>query len=660
MPNRLRGGILLFLCLIMSAYPASAQTSTGASLSTPNIDAFPQITAYLDVHDSQGYFFNGLKSEQVRVLENGVPQQITQIQQIRPGVQVVVAINPGPSFGIRNNQAVSRYDNIKDTLKSWASSRLGSNVDDWSLIITNGPSISHVTKPKDWLAALETEQVDPRTAIPNIDTLFHAFTLATDPLIRPGMGRTVLFITPPPEGNADQTLESLSAQAKEQGISINIWMVSSSGAYSTQSIKQLIGVAEVTGGQFFTYTGEETLPEIEEYLNPLRSVYLLEYQSNIKSSGVHQLTVQVQIGSEQIETETQSFEIDLQPPVPAFVSPPISLFRKPAVDENTIEINQAQAAEAGNLKAITDNSLPIIVPQEQTIRVVFDFPDGRKRPLVQTSLSVDGVVVSQNLQPPFDQFTWPLDSYTVDGVHNIQVQAVDTLGLTGLSIEIPVQIIVEHPNQDPWAPIKKNLPIFSVLIALLAGGLAFLVLVTGRRLRPSSLRVSGIHRKKHDPITQRLPLRVESTSRGIPKWVNRLQFSRQPGTPKPLAYLSCVSGSDELSTSPPIPITTDETTIGTGVEKATLVLHDPSIEILHARLKRDVDGTFCLSDEGSIAGTWVNYSPISKDGTRIEHGDLIYIGRIGFRFLLCEPTQKRKPLVTPDQSPEEPSQDADL
>jgi len=657
MPNRLRGGFFLFLCLILSAFPASAQTAASASLSTPNTDAFPKITAYLDVHDSQGNFFYGLRPEQVRILEDGSSLQVTQIQQLRPGVQVVVAINPGPSFGIRNNQAVSRYDRLKESLKSWANSRMGSNIDDWSLIITNGPSISHVTKPKDWLAALETEQVDPRTAIPNLDTLFHAVDLAADQLVRPGMSRTVIFITPPPEGNTDQTLESLSAQAKEQGVSINVWMVSSSGAFSTQSVKQLMAVAESTGGKFVTFTGEETLPDLEEYLNPLRSIYLLEFQSNVKSSGVHQLTVQVQIDSMQIETKIQSFEINLQPPMPAFVSPPISVFRKPAVEGSVMEFDQAQVAEAGNLKAFTDNSLTLLAPKEQTLWVVFDFPDGRKRPLVQTSLSVDGVVVSQNLQPPFDQFTWPLDSYTVDGIHNIQVEAKDALGLTGSSIEIPVQIIVEHPNLDPWAPVQRNLPIFSALVALLASGVLFLVLITGRKLRPSALRVSGNRRQKHVPISQRIPLGVKSTSRGIPKWVNLLQISRQPRVPKPFAYLSCVSGSEELSTSPPIPITSDEITIGTGVDQATLVLDDPSIDLLHARLKREVDGSFRLKDEGSIAGTWVNYSPISEEGTRIEHGDLVYIGRIGFRFILSKPTQKRKPLIIPNQTPEEPSED---
>jgi hypothetical protein len=657
MPNRLRGGALFVFCVLFSTFAVSAQTSTRASLSNPNIDSFPQITVYLDVHDSQGNFYSNLKSEQVQILENGSPITAIQLQKLLPGVQFVVAINPGPSFGIRNNQAVSRFDQIKETLKSWAKSRLGTNIDDWSLIITNGPSTSHVTKGDDWLATLETEQVNPRTAIPNIDTLFHAVSITADQVKRPGMSRTILFITPPPEENIDQTLESLVPQAKEQGISINIWMVTSNGIFSTQSVKQLMAVAEGTGGKFFTFTGEETLPNPEEYFNPLRSIYSLEYQSNIRNSGVHQLAVRVQMDSEQIETETISFEIDLQPPVPAFVSPPITVYRKPANYGSEVESQQSQVAEAANLRPLRDSSLTLLAPEEETLRVVFDFPDGRKRSLAQTSLTVDGVVVSQNVQPPFDQFSWPLDSYAVDGVHTIQVKAEDILGLVGSSVEIPVQIIVERPNINPWAPVQKNLLTLSVLAVLFAGGLLFLVLVMGRRIRPYSLKAAGIHLKRRPPIAQRISMSVESTSRAIPKWVDRLQLSRQPGAPNPLATLHYVSGSDELSNSHPFSICSEEIIIGTEADQATLVLNDSSIEAIHARIKREADGRFILYDEGSVAGTWVNYSPVPKEGTRLDNGDLVCFGRVGFRFVLCELTQKRRPQVSPGKETEQPFSD---
>ena len=58
-------------------------------------------------------------------------------------------------------------------------------------------------------------------------------------------------------------------------------------------------------------------------------------------------------------------------------------------------------------------------------------------------------------------------------------------------------------------------------------------------------------------------------------------------------------------------------------------MDEPSITDLHARLRKLEDGRFMILDEGSLAGTWVNYDPVSTEGTILEHGDIIHLGRIG-------------------------------
>jgi pSer/pThr/pTyr-binding forkhead associated (FHA) protein len=63
-------------------------------------------------------------------------------------------------------------------------------------------------------------------------------------------------------------------------------------------------------------------------------------------------------------------------------------------------------------------------------------------------------------------------------------------------------------------------------------------------------------------------------------------------------------------------------------------------------------GTFRLVDNGSVAGTWVNYAPVGPQGARLAHGDLIYAGRLGFRFNLREPGRQPKPVVRPYSEPE--------
>lgn len=643
MSIRLRGARYLLLCLLMLSFQrASAQVGGGATLSNPNIEAFPRIQLYLDAHDAQGNFIHGLDADQVRILEDGNARPVTQLHQLRPGVQVVVAINPGPSFAIRNNKAISRYDILKETLRDWATSRLGSNIDDLSLLITSGPAASHTPSPAQWISALDAEQIDPRTARPDLDILFRAAGLVSDPLPRPGMSRAILFITAPPEGQSDQSLENLAAQVKEQHVPIFIWMVSSSGAFSTQSAQQLITLSEQTGGEFYTFTGEEALPNPEEYLEPLRHIYSLEYLSGVSTSGAHEIIAQIETGEASIETPPVSFEIEIQPPKPAFVSPPLEIQRQaPEIGESESESNQ------------TDGGL---APQEQRLQVVFEFPDGRLRDLVYSALLVDGSVVAENSQPPFDQFTWKLDPYTSDGLHQLQVQARDALGLTGASQEIPVQVSVTEAGENPLGGFRQNLPILASLFAMLAGAVLLLVLIVGGRLRPRAHRAART-RRKSDPVTQPVHISTEPGPYRRAGWANRLQWPQRGAGPQAFAYLNPIHDPDQPDTLPPIPVTSDEVTLGSEPGISTLVLDDPSVEALHARLSRQEDGSFRLSDAGSIAGTWVNYSPVSKEGTRLEHGDLVHIGRIGFRFTLRKSTPTRKPVITPERVAEETTQE---
>jgi len=272
---RFSGLTCLLLLLVFSPITVGAQSAATVILSAPDTSAFPRIESYLDVHDTDGQFVHGLKSEHILLLEDDKPVELSNLNELRPGVQFVVALNPGPAMGVQNSQAVSRYDIVKENLREWARSRQGSNIDDWSLLITGGIEGTHISDPTDWLAVLDQDQVDARINTPNLDTLFRALTVAADPPARIGMGRAVLFITSPPESASIPAMENLFSQAHEQGVHIFVWLVSSSGGLETQSAFRLIELAEQTGGSSFNFTGDETLPNIESYLEPKRSIYHL-------------------------------------------------------------------------------------------------------------------------------------------------------------------------------------------------------------------------------------------------------------------------------------------------------------------------------------------------------------------------------------------------
>lgn len=632
-PARVRGDFASpgsFLTIRM----AFAQSNAGAFISAPDVKDFPRVQTYLEVQDTQGNFIRGLTADQISVIEDGSPRPASLLQLEQPGVQAAVAINPGPSFAIRNAKAVSRYDLIKEALRAWALSRTGSTIDDLSLLITNGPAVSHSSEPGQLVSTLTSETVDPRAAVPTLDTLFKAVNLATDPTPRPGMSRAVLFVTPPPEGKLDEaSLENLAAQAREQHIAIYIWLVSSSGAFGTQTAQQLTQLSQATGGRAFNFTGEEILPGLEEYFAPLRYIYRLEYQSGA-AAGTHEISVQVETGEASIVTPTLPFEIDILPPRPAIVAPPIQI-------ERTLKPAEGPAASPA-----ADQPQAAAPADEQQIQVVFDFPDGRMRDLVYSALLVDGAVVDENSQPPFDRFTWNLEAITASGVHRLQVQARDTFGLTGESLETPVQVSVKQPGASALSGFQRNLPIISVLVAALAGAVLLLVLVIGGKLRPRPLRAAR-QRRKADPVTQPVHISIEAPTTRRASWASRIQ---RPGNSASNAdaFLNPLPESPDDDTLPPIPITANELILGSDAEKVTLLLNDPSVEPVHARLTRQADNSYRLADEGSIAGTWINFTPVSKEGARLENGDLIHIGRIGFRFTLRKPAASRKPMVVKD------------
>jgi hypothetical protein len=641
MRNRWCGTILLLTTFLLLSAPAWAQTSTSATLSQPDTQAFPSIRVYLDVKDELGRFIHGLDPEALRAVEDGKALPVNELRELRPGAQLVVALNPGPSFALRDSQGTSRSNFIQRTLESWAKSRRGSTLDDMSLLVTNSVETTHFSDPLKWLDALKLDQMDARQAAPSLDTLSRAIEIASDPTPRQGMGKAVLFITTPTEDQSEVAIQNLIDRAKEQGIKIYIWLVPVPGAYYPNAEKQFQEVVSQTGGQLFTYTDEQPTLNIEGFIESLRSIYGLNYDSQIRSSGSHDLAVDIQTPSGAITTPVQAFELNVQAPEPAFVSPPLGILRKAPVGEDG-KVNE-------------DASPTEYLPAQQEIQVLVGFPDERVRPLARTSLYVDGILVQENHQPPFDRFTWSLKDYTTNGTHIIRVEAEDDLGLVGASIERVVQLTVEQPTHSPWSWVFRNALALSILGALVAGSILLLVLLLGGRLRPRIPGTSKPSRRKSDPVTQPVPVKSEASAKRLSGWVNRIHWPQRNIPPTAYAFLSRITDTDSQATTTPIPLITDEITLGSDPNLATLVLNDPSIEGLHARLLHKEDGSFRLNDEGSIAGTWVNYTPISREGATLEHGDLVHIGRLGFRFTTRGSGRARKAVVTLVEPPQDHS-----
>ena len=516
--------------------------------------------------------------------------------------------------------------------------------DDFNLIAAGFPEVLHFSSPRDWFTAFNGYQPDATSAKPTLDTLARALDVAGGDTPRAGMGRAVLFITAPQEAEATANLQALIDRAIRGGIHVYVWLIAPPESFTTQSAIHLQNMADQTGGQFFAFSGVETIPDLETILDPLRNAYALLYDSEITNSGTHQLIAEINTASLQTSTPASTFELKVIPPNPIFVSLPVNIVRAKPEDDKEGRLISTEVPK-------TD-----LAPVDQLVEVMIEFPDSYPRAPTRTALYVDGILEDENTTPPFEEFTWDLRPYVQSGKHLLRVEVVDSLGLIGTSIDMGVHITVQQPQRNFLSLLFswKN-ALLAGLVVLSAGLLAILLLVLGGRLRP---RWTGENLR---PVPRKLPARSglslkpaqpairpvdETRTQRIPKWLSHLQIHQRRPAPKAPAFLMPLSELDDTPPVAPIPITTNVVTFGRDTVHATLVLDDLSVEAIHARLLRE-NNSFRLIDAGSIAGTWVNYTPVSQDGTILENGDFIHIGRIAFRFTQREPDHVRKPVVLP-------------
>lgn len=661
MPRRPLQLALIFLSFLslfqVNLSPALAQQAASATLYPPALEDFPTITAYLDVRDAQGKFLSGLLPADVQVLEDGQPLPVGGLTELSPGVQFALAITPGQAFGIRDGRGNTRYSYLAEALTTWARSIPGTNQDILNFVPTGGSEVD-AAPPAQWLIAVQNYLPDSTQAA-SLEVLSRAVELVSAESPREGMGRAVLFVTPVLQPEAAIGLQGLATRAREAGVRLFVWMVASADTFTSAEAAELEELATQTGGAFFAFSGRETIPDPENYLAPLRNVYRLVYASRLTASGSHQIVTEIAAAGGKVTTAPHNFDITIQPPHPMFVSLPAQIVRARA--EITGKTASTPAAEAASHTWL---------PESQAVEVLIEFPDEHPRPVITSTLFVDGEIVATNSRAPFEKFTWDLSAYTQSGRHQLRVEVMDSLGLRGMTIESPVEVVVEQPNRGVLSLFTAQGLVLAGVVVVLAGGVLALVLVLGGRIRPRALAQASAAearaskttprsgaRSRLDPVTQPIeagklrdtgqspsPGGGASAAAHKSSWINRLQWPQRHVSPQSLAVLTPLD-SDDLVHPAPVPLTGDEIVIGHDSTRTALTLDDASVEDVHARLRREA-GAYRLADAGTVAGTWVNYTPVSTAGVLLEQGDLVHIGRVGFRFTLRQPECTRKPVIT--------------
>jgi len=97
--------ILILVWLFSFPLSATAQGGPEAVIYPPQFEDFPIIHTYLKVFGDDGSFLYGLLPDAVSIFEDAKRIGITDLNELETGVQFVVAINLGPAFAIRDQQA---------------------------------------------------------------------------------------------------------------------------------------------------------------------------------------------------------------------------------------------------------------------------------------------------------------------------------------------------------------------------------------------------------------------------------------------------------------------------------------------------------------------------------------------------------------------------
>jgi len=636
--------VLLGLLLSLVTLPVEAQEAAWVKLSPPNTDKFPLISTYMNVYDGEGNFVHELGPQNVNIIENQRSIPVSEITELHTGAQFVVAINMGPAYAIKDSQGATRYELIQQALSTWIDSFPSETIDDLSLVTNEGFDGLHFNRPVAWLSKYRSYEPDFETAIPSLDVLARAITIAADPAAQSELGRGVLLITPLPSQDNLAALPSLESMARQNNVRVYIWMISSRAYFDSSGANLLAELAARTGGQLFTFSGDETLPAVDPYIDQLRQAYFLTYNSQIPGGEIHQISAQINTPTLNITSDPVEFALNVQPPNPIFVAPPLEIIRTEQTD------SQGAPPEIAEF-----------TPSEQFIDILIEFPDNLSRTIKRTTLYVDGKIAAENTSPPFNQFTWFLGNSINDSSHLIQVEAEDELGLSGISIEHQVNIAIQHAPFQIFSLFRQNIPLLIGISAAFAVGIIFLALILGGKIQP---KTTGrlIWRRRIQHVQEEIPNNgqtvpapnhpdPQATRGGLSQWMNRFSWpTKRPESPTEEAYLTLLPLGNGNDQEERIPIAQRELTFGNDPTLATIELNDPSLDALHARLRKDDNGNFIISDEGSVAGTWVNYLSISTDGVRLSHGDIIHIGRIGLQFAYNDIQKIPKPKVTLQES----------
>jgi hypothetical protein len=591
--------VFFFILLLSQDKTSFGQGVTNLVLLPPDTEDFPTLSVRFDISSPLDQPSPDVDINDLTLIENEQELPILSFEQVETGVHFALAVNGGREFDVRDANGVSPYQIVTSEIVDWASSRRFLQADVWSFVTNDGIAIHNTTSSRGWITALEIYQPNFRRMETNINALEKSIQMLSDWTVPFGVDKAILYITVPPAPDQIAAIRTLTQDAASAGIHVSIWMIGDGYFLTNDQGGALIDMSSRTGGQFFHFTGTETLPDPDMVLSSLGNYFFLTYQSEVRQTGSYPLRLSINLPEGPISGESTPFYIEISPPKPVLLSPPTTILR------------QAPSTAVEPMDALEPNNI--------AIEFIIEFPDGRPRDIQESRLYIDGELTEVSTTPPFNNMDWDISQITESGQHTIQIEVLDDLGLSSRTIEMPIVVEVLGTIPTPTAPMARQRTGLLISGAILLAAM-ILLLVWGiqqglRSSRFSSIRQSVIKRFKKP--------RTDHLSEGL------LQGSIY-ATLIPLEEILEREKSKDL-----LHIKQSQIILGSDPKRTGLALNEKGISPLHAQISLR-NNQFWINDLGSSDGTWINYERIGSKLVELEPGDIVHFGNIGFRFTIIE------------------------
>jgi hypothetical protein len=616
--------ILLSGLFVNPLVQAQEESQASASIHEIKTEKFPEISFFLEAYDATGQIINDLIEDNITIIENEqAPIPIDLLQRKEPGFQLILAYNLSPALATNTSAGLSRYQVITDHIIQWLDSRPVSTPDDFSLVTDTGLQQIRDDSPRDFSQSLSAYEPDLNDSQPNLTSLLQALDLATDPMLNPMMKRAILYITPQPAMSDVSAFSGIIERAAQQNVSVYVWMVGPASALTSNSsmVDPLVALAEETGGQFFLYSGQEDLPNIEEYFRANRYIYEVTYTSGIRNSGTHRVSAIIAKDDTQVSSNVEKVNLKIEAPNPILINPPLLVERDWVVDSKDARIRELE-------------------PDQVQIDYMVEFKDDYPREMVSARLFVEGELTQEVTQAPFNSFSLDLTPYESDREIQFLVEIEDALGIKARTQPVVMNISVAPIPLTFWEGLLRfelSPERWIILASVLIAGTVLFVAVVLVGKRQAFWRDQATKRfRKVDPVTQ--PVKIKQADEREGKG-----FAGQTSIGKQVeAMLVPLNDRYEPNRKKTVALDRKEWIIGSDPLQARLVIARAALDDVHARLFRTEQGEYWLRDQNSIAGTWVNFAPITTKGVKLKHGDLIHFAKALYKFEFSHPTEDRE------------------